>query len=690
MTLDKEKKEKKISEVYTKNNLEDLEILLKEYLYEYPEDPFGFLFEGLRCLSLNDLKKSKSNLLKSIRIDNNNSISHNAIALVHKRLGSYEKALDHYKISLKINPNDISTNNNLSILYREMQDFENSLRFVNKALDIDFDNIISLRNKSSILFDAKDFESAEQVVLKIYELAPEDWNNLFMAAIILMKRNEFNKALFFFEKAFAINSNDTDLLFDYSKCLTGARKYEEASEIILKALDLSPNEAKYYNHLASIHRLIYQPEKAIQFYKKAIELNNKDSIAMNNIGAAYFELGNLKDAKKYYDKVNKIGVITPEFLHNYGNYYAAIGNFSEAKKSYIKALKLDKNFYDSFKALAQNNMIDLNHDLTKEYLLEYERNDLDKIPKSTLGFAFGLLFDRAKRYKEAFSFFDEANTNYRLILDYKFDDQKNNFNSIKSSYDEAFNNKIFNKTGYETNVPIFIVGLPRSGSTLIEQVISSHSDIYGAGEIRDFSNVIRNIYKFSNDTHPFKIETLENTNFNDLGKKYIKSLKKKDKKAKFITDKTLNNFKYIGLIKAILPKAKIINIRRNKLDNCLSIFTRQFAGKHDYAYNFEEIYQYANIYEDLMNYWINKFESEIYSLSYESFVNDVRLESKKLFSYLEIPFESNIVNFTSNKRSVQTASAYQVRNPLFKSSVNRFNNYKEFINKKINFHELEE
>ncbi len=223
--------------------------------------------------------------------------------------------------------------------------------------------------------------------------------------------------------------------------------------------------------------------------------------------------------------------------------------------------------------------------------------------------------------------------------------------------------------------------MPRSGTTLIEQIISSHKDVCGAGELSYLEDSIKNLINFQpNKSEKFwkKLTDFNEFNYDKLKllqSEYIDKLNAHNYKEEVITDKAPLNFRWIGFIKSIFPNSKIIHCNRDGMDTCYSNFKNAFSGRSlGFCYNLDKLGNYYNFYKDLMSFWKEKFKDEIYDLSYEKLINDNKEEIKKLLDFCELEWDENCLNHHENKKVVATASLAQVRSPVYKSSINKWKN----------------
>jgi len=220
--------------------------------------------------------------------------------------------------------------------------------------------------------------------------------------------------------------------------------------------------------------------------------------------------------------------------------------------------------------------------------------------------------------------------------------------------------------------------MPRSGTSLVEQILASHPDVFGAGELSDLSNLIKKYFLTdSSSKNSQRVVDLGAAASEDLGKEYIAGIRKYSKISKYITDKMPHNFHYIGLIRAILPNARVIHCTRDPMDNCLSILKNYFIDGYEYSYDMTELGQFYSLYLDLMQYWRNALPGFIYDLSYEQLVADQENQIKRLIDYCDLPWDAACLDFHKTRRKVKTASKAQVRRPIYKDSVKLSKRYEK-------------
>ncbi len=366
---------------------------------------------------------------------------------------------------------------------------------------------------------------------------------------------------------------------------------------------------------------------------------------------------------------------------NLANAYISSGNFISALKITKLANQLaPENMGIDF---TLSNLIDYSEDHEhQKIMLEKSDNEFfkekDKIP---LYFALGKSFNDQKKYSKSFHFFELGNKIKNSTLkDYSLKVEELYVKKIKKfflNYDfkTTYEKKLFNKK------IIFIIGLPRSGSSLVHQILASHSSVNGLGESSILNTFINN--KILEEKFETNLKYNNNINHEFLSDLsiYLGSEYENVSKNKISVDKSLFNFFWIGFIKVIFPKAKIIHTTRNMEDTCFSIYKSLF-GKNSvlWSYDKKNILKFISIYNDLLKFWSDKIPNYIYNLSYESLINNQKKEIKKLLSFCELEWEENCINFYKNAPPIKSASLYQTRKPIYKSSIKQNLKYNSFIN----------
>ena len=503
--------------------------------------------------------------------------------------------------------------------------------------------------------------------------------------------------------------------------LLNSNKFSQAIAECEKLIKKFPNNAYFYNFKGLILQKSGQLKKSIEYFKKAIFFEKENYAAMNNLATVYKNLYEFKKSEDLYKKVLKENPKNIKVLNNYSNFKREFNQYKEAKKLLLKAIELEPSNVEillnlvvccqglgdmkdaksyAFKILdiqpsnttahkLLSSIIDYrkepgNFEKMKQLLNDEKLNNLSLSDKINLFFATGKAYEDIKDFENAYNYLSKANLIEKHNNNFDLTNTKKLFNSLIKLFNTL---ELRNLPKYQNEKQyIFICGMPRSGTTLIEQILASHSKVRGAGEIHYLSNIISENFLIDNHFDKSKIlkELSKSNNF--VLEKYNHLINFHQFDTDIITDKAPQNFIWIGFIKIFFPNSKIIHCQRNPKDNCLSIFKNHFSSKTMFwAYDQKDIAEYYILYSKMMNFWKSIFKDSIFDANYENIVNSPESEVRKLISFCDLKWEPNCLNFYKNKKTpVQTVSVSQASKPIYKSSVNSNLGYKKHLRKMFN------
>ena len=456
-----------------------------------------------------------------------------------------------------------------------------------------------------------------------------------------------------------------------SLALTAQGRFKEALTLLHEAETNFDNNIFILNNLGLVYSNLNQIDNAKIYFDKALKINPNHISALVNLGNTLIKVGEDDEAKKLYDKalsLNPPKESLTNVLSALGNYYQQIGDFENAERTFEKLSDID---FNNTQADKQRSLIRKYKNKDDPHLKQMEEK-IKKINiddrKQPLLFALGKAYEDIKDYKNSFLYLKEGNdlANKKINYDIKkdqnlFENLKNFFDDLKIEYAAKKNKKI-----------IFILGMPRSGTTLAEQIISSHHKVYGAGELPFLTENLEILRREGN------LKKLNSNLIDNVRVDYLKKIERFKYSEEYITDKSPLNFRWIGIIKMMFPDSKIIHCRRDSMDTCFSNFKNSFAqGSLGFSYNLKNLGEYYNLYDDLMDYWNNKYPGEIYNLDYEKLVDDPEIEIRNILNFCNLDWDENCLQHQKNKKIVATASLAQVRSPVYKSSIKKWQNFKD-------------
>lgn len=427
-------------------------------------------------------------------------------------------------------------------------------------------------------------------------------------------------------------------------------RFQEAYSEIEKLLQKTPEDSIRFNLCGLIQRQLLLFDEAITSYQKAIELKPTFADPYNNMGIIY----------RYY------------------------GEREKAIKSFHKALALNPRF-----ASARYNLACMKgYVFTKEEisLVESQRNEFN-LPedKARVDFTLYNALLKNNEFERAFAYLEEGNKT--LFNNNKVRHVLPGYSKkVIAFFDEDYAAKLIKLSPTSKN-PIFIVGMPRSGSTLLEQILSSHSNVAGIGESNAMPKLIHSFYRnLEADAEIFikNFAVADKKQLEYLRDGYEERVFQHVKSENFITDKMLNNFKYIGFIQSLFPHAKFIHIKRNPMDTCLSCFEKKFTSGHEYTYDLATLGDHYIAYENLMKHWLRLYPEMIHEMNYEDIVSDTESKIKNCLSFLGLRMQKSCLEFYKNERNVYTASTDQVREKINSNSIGKWRRYEKQLAPLVN------
>ena len=472
--------------------------------------------------------------------------------------------------------------------------------------------------------------------------------------------------------------------------LVGQKRPHEAEKIYQKGIEADPSFAMTYNNLGLIYYSSKNSEKDIlNNFKKAEDLFKKSISLDEKIAEPKTNLGNLYHATSRFDesiKFHKMAIETNPNIYfaylNLSNVYIALGNFKEAEKNLRKSISIKPDFILAHRLLSRIIKYTKQEPHLKQLIVLYNNLKNNNENKMLLSFSLGKAHEDIKDFNKSFYFYQTANSIHRKKINFSIKEEKEKFDEIKKTYTKDLLN-IFSNKGCDDPNKIFIVGMPRSGTTLVEQILASHSDVFGADEVELIPDIVKKFFG-STGINLFLqgVFNFDKNILKKMGENYIYEMNNKSNSAKRSTDKLPYNFLNIGLIHLILPKSKIIHCYRNPKDNIFSIYKNFFPGnKITFSSDLNETVGYYNLYRDLIKFWKNILPNFIYDISYENLINNTESETKMLLKYCNLSWDKNCLSFYNNKRPVKTASDTQVRNKIYKTSIDSWKNYQDHLNK---------
>ena len=455
---------------------------------------------------------------------------------------------------------------------------------------------------------------------------------------------------------------------------TGAKI--QAVENFNLAIKLNPKNISALNNLGNAYKYLNKYEKAEKFYLRALKLNPNFIDALNNYGNLKYNINQSQEAITLLNKALSINEKNYKATYNLALVYQSIGEFDQTVKYARKTLELEPTFTKADKLLSVYNRY---QDEKDKHLIEMQKKIFDKNinsnEKVNLHFSLSKAFENIGNIEKSIFHLEAGNDLKNSLIKYDIKEDLKIFNLIK----KLFNNLDFDSLQLKHNSSkfIFVVGMPRSGTSLIERILSSHDQVFGAGELPFLADII--LSEINN--HPENLQSFfsNNENLNSLSESYLDKVSIIKNNGKIILDKSLLNFLWIGFIKIIFPQAKIIHVKRNAKDTCLSCYKNLFDNNLNFTYKKSDLTNYYCAYLNLMNFWEKKLTGSIYTINYEDVIKDPKKNISDLLAFCNLNYDEKCLNFHKNKSPVKTMSASQVTKKIYSTSIHSYKKYESYI-----------
>jgi tetratricopeptide (TPR) repeat protein len=457
----------------------------------------------------------------------------------------------------------------------------------------------------------------------------------------------------------------------------------DAEVLLNRCLELAPSFVPARHQYAIVLHRQNKSAAALQQVDLLAKVDPRNSTYRNLKAVVLTKIGEYQESLELYADVLKTNPQHAKIWMSYGHTLATAGREQDCIAAYRESIRLSPHLGEAYWSLANLKTFRFTADEEQAMRTQLARSDLSKDDRFHLDFAMGKSLEDSGHYSESFTHYFQANELRRSGVDYDADESSSFVARSKALFTaEFFDSRV--DYGAPSADPIFIVGMPRAGSTLVEQILASHPSVEGTMELPDIITMAAKLggirTKSAERRYPGVLAALSREACRELGEQYIEQTRIQRKTAKpFFIDKMPNNFLHIGLIRLALPNAKIIDARRHPMACCFSGFKQQFAEGHRYSYSLEEIGRFYQDYVEYMEHFDRVLPGKIYRVIYEHLIEDTETEVRRLLEHCGLPFESACLSFHENTRPVRTASSQQVRKPIFRDGVDHWRHYEPWL-----------
>jgi tetratricopeptide (TPR) repeat protein len=575
------------------------------------------------------------------------------LGLLRARAEQMDDAVDLFKRAIEAEPASADALLWLGVALAELGRHEEALTYYQKGLSINPDHAVGHCGLGALLRNCGRIDEAITHFERAIAIKPDFAAAHCALADILQELDFMDDAMSHYEKVVAVQPRHFEAINNLANALQKLGRFEEAIALYERALAISPESADLYSNLGGALIGASRAEDSIVQIEKALRLDPSKVAANKNLGFAFKVLGRIEEAVQAYERALQLAPSDAE-THRH---LASLRRFT-AGDSRLAALEK----------------------------LAGDMATLDTENQISLHFALGKAFCDLCHHERSFHHWREGNALKRAHLAYDEQERVGRFERIRATFTSELMQRNSGE-GYPSDLPVFVVGMPRSGTTLVEQILASHSKIHGAGEIETWRHAVEQ-FRSRNDMameFPEMVPAMSPEDLRDLGADYVALTRSATRSAASTTERIINklpgNFELVGLIHLALPNARIIHISRDPVDTCFSCFSLLFAHDHQpFTYDLGELGRYYRGYETLMQHWRSVLPpGAMLDIQYEDIVADLEGQARTIVDYCDLAWEESCLAFHESRRPVRTSSLLQVRKPLYRTSVGRWRAYESFL-----------
>lgn len=631
-------------------------------------------------LQQGDANSARKGLEKLAKLEPSSAAIKYNLALAYQHLGQHHKALEIYRQLVKIAPENIDAIINLGIAQKEMSMLEEAAANAKRALAISPNHPRALNLLGSLSAEQKDYEQARAHFQGLLDADSSNTDARFNLANTLLQSGDSESALETINPLLEKNpSKERKILA--GQILLDLKRFEEAGEIQKELNSAYPEDIEVWKLELSLSELVKDHFRVVDVAQRILKKSPKDADIWNALGGAYFQLDAIEKSKDSYLKAIELDQNNAEYRNNIGLAFASLGDKQSAEKYYRRAIALNPEYAEAYRNLvAMQKFTSLDNEDAQMVTTLWEKQDLSDFSRCKLAFALGKIYDDCGQSDKAFETYYVGNQLKSKEISMDFDQYLTHIDRIV----EVLNAKPKNTVLFNDNEsqPIFILGMPRSGTTLVEQILSRHPEVTGCGELPCIERAIGRLEKkFGGPrVYPDDFKSIDLALYKQETQEYFNWVNRLHNiSTGFFTDKMPFNFLHIWLIKAMFPHAAIAHCHRHPLDVMTSNYFQLYGSDINFVYDLEILARYYVRYHRLMRHWHNLFEGEVYKVQYEALVMNSEAETRALIENMGLEWDDACLDQKRSDTAVRTASIWQVRQGIYTSSKERWRSYEKHL-----------
>jgi tetratricopeptide (TPR) repeat protein len=591
-----------------------------------------------------------------------------------------DEAEQQARFALSLEPDMPLLHEDLGSVLAMQERYEDAIRCFEKALRLEPRLPLARRKLGQALAALGRGEEADAAFEEYFESDPD--KGIVALGAQHLQAGRKGDAIETFRRGLKQNPDNVDALrYLAGIYLRDKENLGDAEALLRRATQIAPDFTTAWLMLGSVLHERGRNVEAIDCFRQAVQLDPDNAGAWGALGNAYGFAGYPERAAEAYAKSVTLNPDMPAMQMGYAHVLKALGDQAAALSAYRAAIRSKPDFGEVYWSMANLKVFTFEEAEVAAMEEQLKRDDLTASADIHFRFALGKAYEDKRDYDRAWHYYDTGNKRQRMEVSHDPQEMEMRQEHIRDVFSREFL-EAHGGNGFEAPDPIFIVGLPRSGSTLVEQILASHSQVEGTAELSNLSKIAASIGRYRPDRlrYPMTVKDLRKKDWRAYGEQYIEETRRHRLTDRpFFTDKLPNNFPHVGLLHLILPNAKVINARRHPLDSCLGGYKQLFGKGQNFTYDLVDLAEYYRQYHSTMQHWHTMLPGKVLDVHYEETVADLEGQVRRILGHCGLPFEAACVRFHETARAVQTASSEQVRQPIFREGLGKWRRYEKYL-----------
>jgi len=597
-----------------------------------------------------------------------------------QKQGRLEEAEKQLRFGLSLKPNFPQLHEDLGSVLALRGEYEEAITSLEKAVQLDPTQATAHKKLAQALAIVGRGEDADQSFEDYFDKRPEEGK--VARGANLLKEGRSDEAIEIFQSLIRENPKNVNALRFLATAYFEAReRMDDAEALLRRVVEIAPDFTVGWLTLGMVLIERTKVMDAIEAYLQATRLEPRNPAGWGGLGNAYAVANYQEKGAEAYAMAVSLNPDAPNLQMGYAHILKTLGDQDGSLKAYRAAIAAKPDFGEVYWSMANLKIFNFEEDEVAAMEYQLENADLDESAEVHFRFSLGKAYEDRKDHDRAWHFYDTGNQKQRMQVAHDAVEMQTRQNAII----EVFNREFIEQhegQGYDAPDPILIVGLPRSGSTLVEQILASHSQVEGTSELPNLGRIANSVGRYRSDKKQFPeaARELRNRDWRAYGKQYIDETRRhRAEGTPFFTDKMPNNFSLIGFLHLILPNAKVINTRRHPYDSCLGAYKQLFGKGQNFTYDMYDLADYYKQYHKIVSHWHDVMPGKILDVHYEETVTDLDGQVRRILAHCGLPYEEQCTRFWETRRAVRTASSEQVRQPIYTGALGKWRLYEDHI-----------